>query len=38
MAMKYRSEDADMDFFFVVALGWSTEGGLSGTLLMYAMP
>jgi pimeloyl-ACP methyl ester carboxylesterase len=29
MATKYRFQDADMDFFFVVALGWGAEGGLS---------
>ena len=29
MAVKYRFDDADMDFFFVVALGWGAEGGLS---------
>jgi pimeloyl-ACP methyl ester carboxylesterase len=29
MAVKYRFEDPDMDFFFVVALGWGAEGGLS---------
>jgi len=29
MAVKYYFEDPDMDFFFVVALGWGAEGGLS---------
>jgi alpha-beta hydrolase superfamily lysophospholipase len=29
MATKYRFQDADMDFFFVVALGWGAAGGLS---------
>ena len=29
MAVKYHFEDPDMDFFFVVALGWGAEGGLS---------
>jgi pimeloyl-ACP methyl ester carboxylesterase len=29
MPVKYHFDDADMDFFFVVALGWGVEGGLS---------
>ncbi len=27
--VKYRFDDADMDYFFVISLGWGATGGLS---------